>query len=129
MAAVALALSTASKPRALPVPDKPSIAVLPFENLSGEAEETYLSDGITEEIITGLARFRSLFVIARNSSFAFRDKAADVAGVGRQLGVSYLVEGSVRRFAGRLRITAKLIDAATTAHVWVGRYDRELEDV
>jgi len=129
MAAVALALSTASKPRALPLPDKPSIAVLPFENLSGQAEETYLSDGITDEIITGLARFRSLFVIARNSSFAFRGYAADVAGVGRQLGVSYLVEGSVRRIAGRLRVTAKLIDAATTAHVWAERYDRDVDDV
>ena len=113
----------------LPLPQKPSIAVLPFENLSGQAEETYLSDGITEDIITGLARFRSLFVIARNSSFAFRDKAADVAGVGRQLGVSYLVEGSVRRIASRIRITAKLIDAATAAHIWAGRYDRELDDV
>jgi adenylate cyclase len=117
------------QPKALSLPDKPSIAVLPFENVSGDAEENYLSDGITEEIITGLARFRSLFVIACNSSFAFRDDSTDVADVGRRLGVSHLVEGRIRRFGERLRISAKLIEAATSAHVWAGHYDRKLEDL
>jgi adenylate cyclase len=117
------------QPKALSLPDRPSVAVLPFKNVSGDAEENYLSDGITEEIITGLARFRSLFVIARNSSFAFRDDSTDVAEVGRRLGVSHLVEGRVRRFGERLRISAKLIEATTSAHVWAGHYDRKLEDL
>ena len=102
-----------SRDTALPLPDKPSVAVLPFDNLSGQPEETYFSDGITEDIITGLARFRSLFVVARNSSFAFRGKAIDLAEVGRKLGVSYLLEGSVRRAGDRVRITAQLIEAKT----------------
>ena len=113
----------------LPLPDRPSIAVLPFDNLSGQPEETYFSDGITEDIITGLARFRSLFVIARNSSFAFRGKAVEMAEIGRRLGVSYLLEGSVRRSGPRLRITAQLIEAATGAHLWAERYDRSLDDI
>jgi len=113
----------------LPLPDRPSIAVLPFDNLSGQVEETYFSDGITEDIITGLARFRSLFVIARNSSFAFRGKPIDLARIGRRLGVSYLLEGSVRRQGNRLRITAQLIDASNGAHVWADRYDRGLDDI
>ena len=113
----------------LPLPDKPSIAVLPFDNLSGQPEETYFSDGITEDIITGLARFRSLFVIARNSSFAFRGKSIDLAEIGRRLGVAYLLEGSVRRAGDRVRITAQLIEAATGAHVWAERYDRSLDDI
>ncbi len=119
--------ATAAAP--LPLPDKPSIAVLPFDNLSGQPEETYFSDGITEDIITGLARFRSLFVIARNSSFAFRGKSIELAEIGRRLGVSYLLEGSVRRAGDRMRITAQLIEAATGAHLWAERYDRSLDDV
>ncbi len=103
--------------------------MLPFDNLSGQPEETYFSDGITEDIITGLARFRSLFVIARNSSFAFRGKSTDLAEIGRRLGVSYLLEGSVRRAGARVRITAQLIEAATGAHLWAERYDRSLDDV
>ena len=113
----------------LPLPDRPSIAVLPFDNLSGQPEETYFSDGITEDIITGLARFRSLFVIARNSSFAFREKAIEIAEIGRRLGVSYLLEGSVRRAGPRLRITAQLIEAASGVHLWAERYDRSLDDI
>jgi adenylate cyclase len=112
-----------------PLPDRPSIAVLPFDNLSGQPEETYFSDGITEDIVTGLAHFRSLFVIARNSSFAFRGKVTSLAEIGRQLGVSYLLEGSVRRAGARVRITAQLIEAATGAHLWAERYDRSLDDI
>ena len=103
--------------------------MLPFDNLSGQPEETYFSDGITEDIITGLARFRSLFVIARNSSFAFRGKSIDLAEIGRRLGVSYLLEGSVRRAGDRVRITAQLIEAANGAHLWAERYDRSLDDI
>jgi adenylate cyclase len=120
---------TGAMVRSLPLPDKPSIAVLPFDNLSGHAEETYFSDGITEDIITGLARFRSLFVVARNSSFAFREKPTDLAEIGRRLGVSHLLEGSVRRAGDRVRITAQLIDAATGVHLWAERYDRNLDDI
>ena len=117
----------ASEPLALP--DRPSIAVLPFDNLSGQPEETYFSDGITEDIITGLARFRSLFVIARNSSFAFRGKTLDLTEIGRKLGVSFILEGSVRRAGQRVRITAQLIEAASGAHLWAERYDRSLDDI
>lgn len=113
----------------LTLPDRPSIAVLPFDNLSGQVEETYFSDGITEDIITGPARFRSLFVIARNSSFAFRGKPMDLAAIGRRLGVSYLLEGSVRRVGDRARITAQLIEAANGTHLWAERYDRSLDDI
>ncbi|WP_287282889.1 adenylate/guanylate cyclase domain-containing protein [Mesorhizobium sp.] len=113
----------------LALPDRPSIAVLPFDNLSGQPEDTYFSDGITEDIVTGLAHFRSLFVIARNSSFAFRGKATSLAAIGQQLGVSYLLEGSVRRAGARVRITAQLIEAATWAHLWAERYDRSLDDI
>jgi TolB-like protein/Flp pilus assembly protein TadD len=115
--------------RSLPLPDKPSIAVLPFDNLSSQPEETYFSDGITEDIITGLARFRSLFVVARNSSFVFRGKEIGLAEIGRQLGVSYLLEGSVRRSHTAVRINAQLIEAATNMHIWAERYDRALDDV
>lgn len=113
----------------LPLPDRPSIAVLPFDNLSGQPEETYFSDGITEDIVTGLAHFRSLFVIARNSSFAFRGKSVEMAEIGRRLGVSYLLEGSVRRAGARVRVTAQLIEAATGAHLWAEHYDRSLDDI
>ena len=108
---------------------KPSIAVLPFTNMSGDAEQEYFSDGITEDIITELSRFRNLFVIARNSSFTYKGRAVDVKKVGRELGVAYVLEGSVRRAGNRVRITAQLIDAETGNHVWADRFDRELTDV
>jgi TolB-like protein len=113
----------------LALPDKPSIAVLPFQNLSGDAEQEYFADGVVEEIIIALSRFRQLFVIARNSSFTYKGRALDVKQVGRELGVRYLLEGSVRKAGGRLRITGQLIDAATGAHLWADRFDGELEDV
>jgi TolB-like protein/class 3 adenylate cyclase/lipoprotein NlpI len=113
----------------LTLPTRPSIAVLPFDNLSGQADETYFSDGITEDIITGLARFRSLFVIARNSSFAFRGKSVDIAEIARKLGVAYILEGSVRKAGSRVRITGQLIDASNGAHLWADRYDRALDDI
>jgi TolB-like protein/Flp pilus assembly protein TadD len=109
--------------------DKPSIAVLPFTNMSGDVEQEYFSDGITEDIITELSRFRSLFVIARNSSFQYRDKAVDVRRVAQELGVQYVVEGSVRRMANRVRITAQLVDTASGNHMWSERYDRALDDI
>jgi TolB-like protein len=114
---------------ALPLPDKPSIAVLPFDNMSGDAEQEYFSDGITEDIITELARFNSLFVIARNSSFHYKGQSPKIQDVGRELGVEYVVEGSVRRAGNRVRVTAQLIEAATGNHVWAERYDRDLEDI
>ena len=110
-------------------PDKPSIAVLPFTNMSGDPEQEYFSDGITEDIITELSRFRSLFVIARNSSFTFKGEAVDVSEVGRKLGVAYVVEGSVRKAGNRVRITAQLVEAASGNHIWAERYDRDLEDI
>jgi len=114
---------------ALKLPDKPSIAVLAFDNLSGDPKEEYFSDGMTEEIITGLSKIPDLFVIARNSSFAFKGKAVSVKEVGRQLGVRYVLEGSVRKEEGRVRITAQLIDAQTGGHVWSERYNRNLKDI
>ena len=108
---------------ALPLPDKPSIAVLPFQNLSGDPEQEYFADGMVEEIITALSRIRWLFVIARNSSFTYKGKAVDVKQVGRELGVHYVLEGSVRNAGGHLRTTAQLIDAATGAHLWAERFD------
>jgi adenylate cyclase len=116
--------------KALPVlPDKPSVAVLPFTNLSGDPREEYFSDGITEDIITELSRFSDLFVIARNSSFQYKGKSVDVRQIGRELGVRYVLEGSIRRGGERVRITAQLIDAETGAHRWAERYDRDLQDV
>jgi adenylate cyclase len=112
-----------------PLPDKPSIAVLPFENMSGDPEQEFFADGMTEDIITGLSRFHSLFVIARNSTFAYKGKSPDVRGVARDLGVRYILEGSVRRAGERIRITGQLVDAATGNHLWAERYDRELEDI
>jgi adenylate cyclase len=114
---------------ALPLPDKPSIAVLPFQNMSDELQQEYFADGIVEEIITALSRFRQLFVIARNSSFTYKGRAVDVKQVGRELGVRYVLEGSVRKAANRVRITAQLIDAATGGHLWADRFDGALEDV
>ena len=113
----------------LPLPDKPSIAVLPFANMSGDPEQEYFADGMVEEIITALTGIRWLFVIARNSSFTYKGQAVDVRRVGRELGVRYVLEGSVRKAGGRLRITAQLIDAATDAHLWADRFDGSLEDV
>ncbi len=113
----------------LPLPDKPSVAVLAFDNLSNDPEQQYFSDGITEDIITELSRFRSLFVISYDSSFAFKDKMIKVQDVARELGVAYVVEGSVRRAAERVRISAQLIDAATGNHLWAERYDRDVHDI
>jgi adenylate cyclase len=114
---------------ALPLPDKPSIAVLPFENMSGDPEQEYFADGMVEDIITALSRFKWLFVIARNSSFTFKGKAVDVKEVGRRLGVRYVLEGSVRKASGKVRITGQLIDAVTGAHIWADRFERDLTDV
>jgi TolB-like protein len=111
------------------LPDKPSIAVLPFANMSGDAEQEYFVDGMVEEIITALSRIRWLFVIARNSSFSFKGQSPDVKLVGRELGVRYVLEGSVRKAGGRVRITGQLIDALSGAHLWADRFDGTLEDV
>ncbi len=119
----------AARPTPLQLPDKPSIAVLAFENMSGDPEQDYFSDGITEDIITALSKFHWFFVIARNSSFTFKGKAVDVKHVARDLGVRYVLEGSVRKAGGRVRITAQLVDATTGTHVWAERYDRQLEDI
>jgi TolB-like protein/cytochrome c-type biogenesis protein CcmH/NrfG len=113
----------------LPLPDKPSIAVLPFTNMSGDPDQEYFSDGITEDIITELSRFRSLFVIARNSSFHYKGQSPKVQDVGRELGVRYVVEGSVRKAGNRVRVTAQLVEAASGNHLWAERYDRDLEDI
>jgi len=114
---------------ALPLPDKPSIAVLPFANMSGDPEQEYFADGMVEEIITALSRIRSLFVIARNSSFTYKGQAVDVKQVGRGLGVRYVLEGSVRKAGSRVRISAQLIDATNGTHLWADRFDGSLEDV
>ena len=114
---------------ALALPDKPSIAVLPFQNMSGDSEQEYFADGMVEDIITALSRFKSLFVIARNSTFTYKGKAVDIKQVGRELGVRYVLEGSVRKAAGRVRITGQLIEAATNNHLWADKFDGELEDV
>ena len=119
----------ADGPAALELPDKPSIAVLPFSNMSGDPEQDYFADGITEDIITALSRVRWLFVIARNSTFAYKGASPDVRQVSRDLGVLYVLEGSVRRGGNRIRITAQLIEATTGRHVWADRYDRDLGDV
>jgi TolB-like protein len=117
------------RPQGLPLPDRPSIAVLPFANLSGDPEQEYFADGIVEDIITALSRMRWLFVIARNSSFAYKGRTVDVKQVGRELGVRYVLEGSVRRSATRVRITGQLIDTATGGHLWADRFDGGLEDI
>ena len=119
----------AESTQALALPDKPSIAVLPFENMSGDPEQEYFADGMVEEIITALSRFKGLFVIARNSSFTFKAKAVDVKEVGRRLGVRYVLEGAVRKASEKVRITAQLIDAVTGAHIWADRFERDLTDV
>ncbi len=120
--------TTLKKP-ALQLPDKPSIAVLPFSNMSGDPEQEYFSDGITEDIITELSRFRNIFVISRNSSFTFKGQAVDVKEVGQKLSVNHVVEGSVRKAGNRVRVTAQLVEVASGNHVWAERYDRNLEDI
>ncbi len=113
----------------LSVPEKPSIAVLPFQNMSGDPEQDYFADGIVEDIITALSHFRNLLVIARNSSFTYKGKSVDVKQVGRELGVRYVLEGSVRKAGGRIRITGQLIEAATAAHLWADHFDGALQDI
>ncbi len=113
----------------LALPDKPSIAVLPFDNMSGDPEQEYFADGIAEDVITALSRFRSLFVIARNSSFTYKGSAVDITQVARDLGVRYVVEGSVRKAGSRVRISAQLIDAASGNHLWADRFDGNLDDI
>jgi TolB-like protein/class 3 adenylate cyclase/tetratricopeptide (TPR) repeat protein len=121
--------STLPVPGALPLPDKPSIAVLPFQNISGDPEQEVFADGMVEDITTALSKLRWFFVIARNSSFAYKDRAVDIKQVGRELGVRYVLEGSVRKAGNRLRITAQLVEAETGNHVWAERYDRDIGDI
>ena len=113
----------------LALPDRPSIAVLPFTNMGGDLEQEYFADGMVEDIITGLARIKWLFVIARNSSFAYKGRSVDVKQAGRELGVRYILEGSVRKASSRVRVTGQLVEAETGRHVWADRYDRTLDDV
>ena len=122
------AIQEQSRP-ALPLPDRPAIAVLPFVNMSGDPEQDYFSDGISEDIITALSKLRWFFVIARNSSFIYKGKAVHMKQVAEELGVGYVVEGSVRKGGDRVRITVQLNDVATGSHIWAERYDRELADV
>jgi adenylate cyclase len=129
IAAPVIGQPPASAKPTLALPDKPSIAVLPFTNLSGDPEQDYFADGIVEDIITALSRVHWLFVIARNSSFTYKGKAVDVKRVGRELGVRYVLEGSVRKASNRVRITGQLVDATTGAHVWADRFDGALDDI
>jgi TolB-like protein len=117
------------EPAALALPEKPSIAVLPFQNMSGDPEQECFADGIAEDVITALSRYPSLFVIARNSCFTYKGRAVDVKQVGRELGVRYVLEGSLRKSGSRSRVTAQLIEAETGNHVWAERYDRDLGDL
>jgi len=119
----------ASTSKALPLPDKPSIAVLPFDNMSGDSEQEFFADGIAEDVITALSRFHSLFVIARNSSFSYKGTSPDIRAVASELGVRYVVEGSVRKAGNRVRITAQLIEAGNGNHIWADRFDGNLDDV
>ena len=114
---------------AFPLPDKPSVAVLPFTNMSADPKQEYFSDGLTDQIITGLSKIPYLFVIARNSTFTYKGKPVKVQKVAEDLGVRYVLEGSVQKTADRIRITAQLIDATTGHHLWSERYDRDLEDI
>ena len=116
-------------PTALPLPDKPSVAVLPFANLSSDPEQEFFADGVAEDVITALSRYPSLFVIARNSCFTYKGRAVDVKQVGRELGVRYVLEGSLRKTGNRIRVTAQLVEAETGKHVWAERYDRDLADL
>jgi TolB-like protein len=127
--AARLPAATDEKAPALALPDRPSIAVLPFDNMSEEPDQEYFADGISEDLITGLSRIHWLFVIARNSTFVYKNRAVDIKQVARELGVRYVLEGSVRRAGKRIRISAQLIDATTGGHHWAERYDRELGDI
>jgi TolB-like protein len=130
--AAAVALSVAPpEPAEVPValPEKPSLSILPFQNMSGDPEQEYFADGIVEDITTAIARLPWLFVIARNSSFTYKGKSVDVKQVGRELGVRYVLEGSVRKAGSRVRITAQLIDTASGAHIWADRIDGALDDI
>ena len=123
-------MEVASKEKmAFPLPDEPSIAVLPFDNMSGDPKQEFFSDGITESIITALSKVPGLFVIARNSTFTYKGKPVKVKQVSEELGVRYVLEGSVQKSGDRVRITAQLIDALTGHHLWAERYDRELKDI
>src|SRR5262249_26066025 len=113
----------------LPLPTRPSIAVLPFTNMTADPEQEYFADGVVEDLTTALSRFRGLFVVARNSSFVYKNHAVDVRQVGRELGVRYLLEGSVRKVGNHVRIAGQLIEAATGAHLWADRFDGDLADV
>jgi adenylate cyclase len=123
------AAPAAEAPVPLTLPDKPSVAVLPFVNMSSDTEQEFLSDGISEDIITALSRYPSLFVIARNSSFTYKGRPVDVKGIGRELGVRYVLEGGLRKSGNRIRVTAQLVEAETGKHVWAERYDRDLTDM
>jgi adenylate cyclase len=118
-----------STPPPLPLPDKPSVAVLPFANMSSDPEQEFLADGIAEDVITALSRYSSLFVIARNSCFTYKGRAVEVRQVGRELGVRYVLEGSLRKSGNRIRVTAQLVEAGTGNHLWAERYDRDLADI
>src|SRR5258708_6268085 len=122
-------VASANTSVALSLPDKPSIAVLPFQNMSGDPEQEYFADGMVEDITTALSRSKSLFVIARNSSFTYKGKAVDIKQVGRELGVRYVLEGSVRKSGNRVRVTGQLIDAATGNHLWADRFDSQVEEI
>jgi TolB-like protein len=122
-------VSSANQAPVLALPDKPSIAVLAFQNMSGDPEQEYFADGMVEDIITALSKFKTLFVIARNSSFTYKGKAVDIKQAGRELGVHYVLEGSVRKAGGRVRITGQLIDAATGTHLWADRFEGALDDI
>ena len=111
------------------MPDKPSVAVLPFTNMSADPEQEFFADGIAEDVITALSRYPSLFIIARNSCFTYKGRAVDVKTVGRELGVRYVLEGSLRKSGNRIRVTAQLVEAETGDHVWAERYDRDLADI
>jgi adenylate cyclase len=125
---IAVAERAVAKPP-LPLPDKPSLAVLPFQNMSGDPEQEYFADGMVEEITTAISRLPWLFVIARNSSFTYKGRAVDVKQVARELGVRYVLEGSVRKAGNRVRITGQLIDTATGAHIWADRFDGALDNI
>ena len=122
-------LDRAPRPTVLALPDKPSIAVLPFQNMSGDPEQEYFSDGMTEDLITDLSKLSGLFVIARNSSFAYKGRSVKVQEIGRDLGVRFVLEGSVRKAGNRVRITAQLIDTGSGGHLWAERFDRDLTDI
>src|SRR5260221_4034460 len=122
-------VAAASEAPALTLPDRPSVAVLPVANLSGDAEQDYFADGMVDDIVTGLSRINWLFVIARNSTFIYKGRAVDVKEVGRELGVRYVLEGSVRKTGARVRITGQLIDASTGNHLWADRFDSQVEEI